>query len=155
MCLFVLCTFLELGYEAWLSPNNVICAFERIEPVFILAAVRVTDGYDYITQDIADEPFLRKLKLKSLGAVQSPVSRERTEWLNEQGIRVDSNAVDFSDNQTMNDLVAEASREDDPAAHEPTTQVSSVASAPDALFNEPPTEDHMFNDKAKRLSRLP
>ena len=53
---------------AWYSPNKVICVFDVIPPSFILAAIRVSDNWDYVTRDWAQEPYASKLKLQELGS---------------------------------------------------------------------------------------
>ena len=47
--------------------------------------------------------------------------------------------------------MSEAEAGDDPTSITPTSKISSVASAPVAAYGEESTEDHMFNDKAKKL----
>ena len=120
--------------------------FERVEPEYILAAVRVSDGYDYVLNDFASEFFTNKLKLKSLGAARTP---EYAGVPSDSRVRTDH--IDLNTNETVNDIVTEAVAEDDPREQEPKTKVSFVASAPLALFGEEPIEDHMFNDKANRF----
>ena len=58
---------MECGYEAYLSPNEVICVFSHIPQEFILAAVRVADGYDFKEKIMAPKVLVDKLKFMKLG----------------------------------------------------------------------------------------
>ena len=65
--------------------------------------------------------------------------------------RVRTSHLDLANNPTVRNIVSAAEAEDDPTSITPTSKVSSVASAPVAAFGEESTEDHMFNDKAKKV----
>ena len=58
VCFFLdLARWIDDGYEAYLSPNEVICIFRPIHPSYFLAAVNVTTGFDYLRQETADPTF--------------------------------------------------------------------------------------------------
>ena len=162
VCIFFdLAAWIEDGYEAYLSPNDVICVFRPIQPKYILAAIRVSDGYDYITQTSAAQIFLNKLEHKSLGPT---VPRMRTgSSSSSSGIdpRMRTGATlalegmvtpaieDVSQNQAIADIINEATNEDKQSNIEPKTKVSSVASEPNTALGQEQTCDPMFNEKAK------
>ena len=64
-------------HEAWYSANKVVCVFEVIPPSFILAAIRVSDHWDYKTNDWAEDTYASKLELQELGSAATPDSRMR------------------------------------------------------------------------------
>ena len=73
VCIFFdLQTWIEDKGEAWYTPNVVICVFERIGPEYILAAVRVSDGFDYVQNTFADETFTNKLKTQEPWCCSNP-----------------------------------------------------------------------------------
>ena len=113
------CIFLNLprwianGHKAYLSPNEVICIFEKIHPNYFLAAVNVTNGYDYLRKDTADQEFLTMLRFKRVKegpAVAAP--RERTSDLRPTpGVaKIPSVVLDL----TNEPAVIEAFAEEDP-----------------------------------------
>ena len=129
----------------------MVCAFEVISPDYILAAVRVSDNWDYVLGDYAKESYVEKLRLKSLGAAGTPDPRGRTEEPAPSNSRVRTNHLDLANNPAVLNTIMEAEAGDDPSDIPPVSKHSSVASAPVAAFGEESTENPMFKDKALKV----
>merc|ERR1712026_352652 len=68
VCIFFdLAYWVESGFAAYLSPNEVVCVFEHIPVEYIIAAVRVADGYCFKAKAIAPKRLIDKLQFMELG----------------------------------------------------------------------------------------
>ena len=149
VCIFLdLASWLEDGYEAFLSPNEVVCIFRPIPPQYFLAAVRISDGFDYLTQALADARLLHKLEYKTLGT-DAPVPRMRTDAASSGESMVAPISTDLSNNKAICDVVENAVKEDSPTRVEPTSKLSSVASEPNTKIGQKQTCNLMLNEKVK------
>ena len=152
------CIFFDLmswieDHEAWYSANKVVCVFEVIPPKYLLAAVRVSDCWDYVLGDWAEESYVSKLRLQQLGSAATPDSRMRAEEQDPE-TRVRTSHLAFTNNPTVRNIVSEAEAEDDPTSITPISKISSWPRRPSPHSAKSPPKITCSMTRPKRFLKL-
>ena len=99
----------------------------EIHPSYFLAAVNVTNGFDYLLQKDSRSRFFRKLRFKQLREgpeVSAPRERTGASSPSSGEVKVPSMVLDLTNDPTTRDVVTEALEEDDPTRVEPTSRLT-------------------------------